>query len=163
MLISVLPGTFAVSLNNSAWNLAVADLMATFDVGATGISRVVTLSMIAVAMTMPLTGYLADRFGRKRIYLLGLCGFLTGSLLARGLQGVAAGLMIPLSLVFSAYPEEGRGHASGLWGFAVMFAPAIGPSVGGLLLEGRASPGQAAPSSDTAESAPTPVDARRSS
>lgn len=149
MLISVLLGTFTVSLNNSALNLAVAELMATFDASATEVSWVVTLFMIAMGITMPLTGYLADRFTRKRIYLLGLWGFLAGSalgaiaqslmgiILARGLQGMAAGLMIPLSLslIFSAYPTDQRGRASGLWGFAVMIAPAIGPSVGGLLLE----------------------------
>lgn len=149
VLISVLLGTFTVSLNNSALNLAVAQLMATFDASARDVSWVVTLFMIAMGMTMPLTGYLADRFSRKRIYLLGLWGFLAGSALgalaqslagiifARGLQGVAAGLMIPLSLslLFSAYPSDQRGRASGIWGFAVMIAPAIGPSVGGLLLE----------------------------
>lgn len=149
VLTSVLLGTFTVSLNNSALNLAVAELMATFDASATDVSWVVTLFMITMGMTMPLTGYLADRFGRKRIYLLGLWGFLAGSalgamaqsltgiILARGLQGVAAGLMIPLSLslIFSAYPSDQRGRASGIWGFAVMIAPAIGPSVGGLLLE----------------------------
>ncbi|OBX33966.1 putative multidrug resistance protein EmrY [Halomonas elongata] len=149
VLVSVLLGTFTVSLNNSALNLAVADLMATFEASATDVSWVVTLFMITMGMTMPLTGYLADRFGRRRIYLLGLWGFLAGSALgalaqslagiifARGLQGVAAGLMIPLSLslIFSAYPADQRGRASGIWGFAVMIAPAIGPSVGGLLLE----------------------------
>jgi len=149
VLISVLLGTFTVSLNNSALNLAVAELMATFDASATDVSWVVTLFVIAMGMTMPLTGYLTERFGRKRIYQLGLWGFLVGSTLgamaqgltgiifARGLQGVAAGLMIPLSLslIFSAYPSDQRGRASGVWGFAVMIAPAIGPSVGGLLLE----------------------------
>ncbi|PMR67575.1 DHA2 family efflux MFS transporter permease subunit [Halomonas heilongjiangensis] len=149
VLISVLLGTFTVSLNNSALNLAVAELMATFQASATDVSWVVTLFMITMGMTMPLTGYLADRFGRKRIYLLGLWGFLASSalgamaqelagiILARGLQGIAAGLMIPLSLslIFSAYPSDQRGRASGIWGFAVMIAPAIGPSIGGLLLE----------------------------
>lgn len=149
VLISVLLGTFTVSLNNSALNLAVAELMAVFDARATQVSWVVTLFMITMGMTMPLTGYLADRFSRRSIYLLGLWGFLAGSalgalaqnlagiILARGLQGVAAGLMIPLSLslIFSAYPSDQRGRASGIWGFAVMIAPAIGPSVGGLLLE----------------------------
>ncbi|MEC9483071.1 MAG: DHA2 family efflux MFS transporter permease subunit [Halomonas sp.] len=149
VLLSVLLGTFTVSLNNSALSLAVAELMVTFDASATAASWVVTLFMITMGMIMPLTGYLADRFTRRRVYLLGLWGFLVGSLLgataqtlagiilARGLQGMAAGLMIPLSLslIFSAYPKSQRGHASGIWGFAVMVAPAIGPSVGGLLLE----------------------------
>lgn len=149
VLISVLLGTFTVSLNNSALNLAVAELMTTFDASATHVSWVVTLFMITMGMTMPLTGFLAGKFGRKHIYLLGLSGFLVGSgvgalaqslngiIFARGFQGIAAGLMIPLSLslIFSAYPSHQRGRASGIWGAAVMIAPAIGPTVGGLLLE----------------------------
>ncbi|QEM84126.1 DHA2 family efflux MFS transporter permease subunit [Halomonas binhaiensis] len=149
VLISVLLGTFTVSLNNSALNLAVAELMDTFQASAVLVSWVVTLFLISMGMTMPMTGYLADRFGKKRIYLLGLWLFLAGSLagaaaqglggiiLARGIQGIAAGLMIPLSLslIFAAYPSDQRGKASGIWGFAVMLAPAIGPTVGGLLLE----------------------------
>lgn len=110
VLVSVLLGTFTVSLNNSALNLAVAELMATFDASASQVNWVITLFMISMAMTMPLTGYLADRFGRRVIYLLGLIGFIAGSglgamadslhsiIIARGVQGMAAGLMMPLSL-----------------------------------------------------------------
>lgn len=148
-LISVLLGTFTVSLNNSALNLAIPELMRTFDAGAATVGWVMTLFLVAMGMTMPLTGFLAARFGARRLYLLGLWLFLlasllgalstelTGVLAARGLQGVAAGLMIPLSLplIFTAWPAERRGRVTGLWGFAVMIAPAIGPSVGGLLLE----------------------------
>lgn len=149
VLVTVLLGTFTLSLNNSALNLAVAELMRTFDASAVQVSWVVTLFLISMAMTMPLTGFLADRFGKKRIYLTGLWVFLAGSLagaaspglhgliLARGVQGIAAGLMIPLSLsmLFAAYPLEKRGRTIGIWGFAVMLAPAIGPGIGGLLLE----------------------------
>lgn len=149
VLATVLLGTFTVSLNNSALNLAVAELMRVFDAGAAQVGWVLTLFLIAMGMTMPLTGYLADRFGRKRIYLLGAWWFLVASLVgaaapglagvlaARAMQGAAAGLMIPLalSLIFAAYPAERRGRVSGIWGFAVMIAPAIGPGVGGLLLE----------------------------
>ncbi|MEX1056930.1 MAG: MFS transporter, partial [Natronospirillum sp.] len=76
VLISVLLGTFTVSLNNSALNLAVAELMVTFNASTTHVSWVVTLFMITMGMTMPLTGFLAGKFGRKHIYLLGLFGFL---------------------------------------------------------------------------------------
>lgn len=146
ILVTVLLGTFTVSLNNSALNLAIPELMRVFDAGATRVSWVMTLFLV---MPMPLTGFLADRWGARRLYLLGLWLFLGASLLgavatglvwvlaARGLQGIAAGLMIPLSLplIFAAWPADQRGRVTGLWGFAVMIAPAIGPSVGGLLLE----------------------------
>lgn len=149
VMVTVLFGTFTVSLNNSALNLAIPELMRVFGAGATQVSWVITLFLICMGMTMPLTGFLADRFGAKRIYLLGLWLFLVSSLagaassglvsviLVRGMQGVAGGLMIPLSLplIFSAFPSQQRGQATGVWGFAVMLAPAIGPVVGGLLLE----------------------------
>lgn len=149
VLVTVLLGTFTVSLNNSALNLAIPELMHVFDASAVQVSWVMTLFLICMGMTMPLTGFLADRFGTKPIYLLGLWLFLAGSLaggastnlplviLARGMQGIAGGLMIPLSLslIFAAFPSHRRGRVTGVWGFAVMIAPAIGPSAGGLLLE----------------------------
>ncbi|MDI5936617.1 DHA2 family efflux MFS transporter permease subunit [Halomonas kalidii] len=149
ILVTVLLGTFTVSLNNSALNLAIPELMRVFDAGAARVSWVMTLFLVAMGMTMPLTGFLADRWGGRRLYLLGLWLFLGASLLgavaanlawvltARGLQGIAAGLMIPLSLplIFAVCPADRRGRVTGIWGFAVMIAPAIGPSVGGLLLE----------------------------
>lgn len=149
VLVTVLLGTFTVSLNNSALNLAIPELMRIFDASAVRVSWVMTLFLICMGMTMPVTGFLADRFGAKRIYLLGVWLFLAGSLagaasetlltviLARGMQGSAGGLMIPLSLslIFRAFPAHRRGRVTGIWGVAVMIAPAIGPSVGGLLLE----------------------------
>ncbi|GAA0566778.1 DHA2 family efflux MFS transporter permease subunit [Halomonas salifodinae] len=149
VLLTVLLGTCTVSLNNSALNLAIPELMRVFDAGATRVGWVMTLFLVAMGMTMPLTGYLADRWGDRRLYLAGswlflgaslvgaLATTLSGVLMARGLQGVAAGLMIPLSLplIFAVCPAERRGRVSGIWGFAVMIAPAVGPSLGGLLLE----------------------------
>lgn len=149
VLVTVLLGTFTVSLNNSALNLAIPELMRVFDAAAIQVSWVMTLFLVAMGMTMPLTGFLAKRWGARRFYLLGLWLFLFASLqgalatslawvlAARAVQGIAAGLMIPLSLplIFAAWPVGRRGRVVGIWGFAVMIAPAIGPSVGGLLLE----------------------------
>lgn len=149
VLATVLLGTFTVSLNNSALNLAIPELMWVFNAAAIQVSWVMTLFLVTMGMTMPLTGFLAKRWGTRRFYLLGLWLFLFASLqgalatsltwvlVARALQGIAAGLMIPLSLplIFAAWPAERRGRVIGIWGFAVMIAPAVGPGVGGLLLE----------------------------
>ncbi|WP_244316337.1 MFS transporter [Paenibacillus brasilensis] len=141
-------GTFTVLLNNSSLNPAIPSFIKVFDTNAATASWLITIFLITMGMTMPLTGYLADRFGKKKIYLSGLALFVTGSLLGsissgltaviicRGLQGIAGGLMIPLSLalIFEAFPKEERGRVTGIWGIAIMAAPMLGPTVGGVVL-----------------------------
>ncbi|WP_332604916.1 DHA2 family efflux MFS transporter permease subunit [Acinetobacter sp. ESBL14] len=149
VVLSVLLGTITVSLNNSALNPAVPEFMHVFGVGPISASWIVAAFMISMGMTMPLTGYLSQKFGNRPMYLLGLMLFIVGSLLgacansmwsvifARCVQGISSGLMIPLSLalIFSVYPKNERGRVTGLWGAAVMLAPAVGPLIGGILLE----------------------------
>ncbi|SDM64044.1 drug resistance transporter, EmrB/QacA subfamily [Sediminibacillus halophilus] len=108
-----------------------------------------TIFMVSMGMTMPLTGYLGDRFGKKKIYLIGLSIFLVGSLsgalshtlgmmiASRAVQGMAGGLMMPIAmaLIFQAFPREERGLAVGIYGVAAMVAPAIGPTIGGVIIE----------------------------
>lgn len=146
---TVLLGTVAVSINNTALNPAVPVFIDAFGIDAVAASWVITAFMISMGMTMPLTGYLGNRCGKKRVYLAGLALFLAGSVAgllapsmawvigARCIQGVAGGLVIPLSLalVFEVYPKEERGRVSAWWGTAVMLAPAVGPVVGGLVME----------------------------
>lgn len=149
VLITALLGTLAVSLNNTALNPAIPVFMREFGIGAVTASWVITAFMICMGMTMPVTAWLGKRFGKKRVYLSGLFLFLAGSCIgvlapsmswviaARCIQGVAGGLMIPLSLalVFEAYPREERGRVGGWWGMAVMLAPAVGPVLGGALVQ----------------------------
>jgi MFS family permease len=146
---TALLGTVAVSLNNTALNPAIPQFITVFGIDAVAASWVITAFMICMGVTMPATAWLGNRFGKKRVYLTGLALFLAGSCLgalapsmawviaARCIQGVAGGLMIPLSLalVFEVYPKEERGRISGWWGMAVMLAPAVGPLVGGLLVQ----------------------------
>lgn len=149
VVVTVLLGTLAVSLNNTALNPAIPEFMVVFDIGAVAASWIITGFMISMGLTMPLTGFLSDKFGKKALYLFGLALFAGGScigalapsmpwvLAARGIQGVAGGLMIPLSLalIFEVYPKDQRGRITGWWGTAVMLAPAVGPVLGGLLVQ----------------------------
>ena len=149
VVVTVLLGTLAVSLNNTALNPAIPEFMAVFGIDAVVASWVITGFMISMGMTMPVTAYLGSRFGKKRMYLSGLALFIMGSCLgtlapsmswviaARAIQGVAGGLMIPLSLalIFEVYAKEERGRITGWWGTAVMLAPAVGPVIGGLLVQ----------------------------
>ncbi|ALP34814.1 MFS transporter [Paenibacillus sp. IHB B 3084] len=148
VVITVMLGTFTVLLNNSSLNPAIPSFIKVFHTNAATASWLITIFLITMGMTMPLTGYLADRFGKKKVYLSGLALFVTASLLGslswgltavilcRGLQGMAGGLMIPLSLalIFEAFPKEERGKVTGIWGIAIMAAPMLGPTVGGIVL-----------------------------
>ncbi|TVP87357.1 MAG: DHA2 family efflux MFS transporter permease subunit [Alkalicoccus sp.] len=149
VVISVLLGTFTIVLNNSMLNPAVPHFMELFDADAVAAGWVITIFMVTMGMTMPLTGYLGDKFGKKQLFMSGLAVFLAGSVFGslawnlpsliffRGLQGVGGGVMMPLSLalIFSVFPRNERGVAMGVWGIAAMMAPTIGPTLGGLIIE----------------------------
>ncbi|MBR7554983.1 MDR family MFS transporter [Allobacillus sp. GCM10007491] len=149
VIVSVLFGTFTVILNNSMLNPVLPDFMYIFDSDAVGVSWILTIFMLSMGMTMPLTGYLGDRFGKKKVYIAGLLLFMTGStlgalsqtlsmvIIARAVQGIAGGLMMPnaMALIFQAFPRNERGFAVGVYGISVMIAPAIGPTIGGVIAE----------------------------
>lgn len=136
-------------LNNSMLNPVLPRFMDIFEVNAVAVGWVITIFMVAMGVTMPLTGFLGDKFGKKKVYITGLCIFTAGSFLGslswdlealiffRGIQGVGGGLMMPLSmaLIFEAFPRNERGMATGVWGIAAMLAPTVGPTAGGLIVE----------------------------
>jgi EmrB/QacA subfamily drug resistance transporter len=103
---------------------------------------------LAVAVSQPATGWLADRFGRKRVFLTSLAAFTTASLLCalapnlgalvgfRVLQGFGGGALAPvgMAIVVELFPPQRRGRAMSVWGMASMAAPAVGPTLGGWLV-----------------------------
>ena len=106
--------------------------------------------LLAYAVPLLITGRLGDRFGPKRIYLIGLvvftlaslwCGF-SGSLealiIARAVQGLGAALMTPqtMAVITRTFPPDRRGAAMGLWGATAGVATLVGPLAGGLLVDG---------------------------
>ncbi|MDT8862408.1 multidrug efflux MFS transporter [Alkalihalobacillus sp. MEB130] len=149
VVVAVLLGSFTMILNNSMLNPAVPQLMEVFQKDAVATGWVITIFMVTMGMTVPVTGYLGDRFGKKRLFIMGLAIFVAGSFLGafswdlssliffRGLQGIGGGIMMPLSmaLIFEAFPRNERGLATGVWGISAMMAPTIGPTFGGFLLE----------------------------
>lgn len=149
VVINVLLGTITVSLNNSALNPALPTFIRFFSLEPVEATWIIAAFMTSMGVTMPLTGWLSQRFGRKKLYLAGLILFLTGSCVgalaesgaqvmgARVVQGIASGMMIPvsLSLIFAVYEKQRRGRVTGLWGGAVMLSTALGPLCGSLILE----------------------------
>ncbi|GGC97349.1 MFS transporter [Thalassobacillus devorans] len=149
VVVSVLFGTFTVILNNSMLNPTLPRFMEIFDANAVDVGWMLTIFMVSMGMTMPLTGYFGDRFGKKKVYLIGLSVFIIGSIAgslapslgmiiaSRAIQGMAGGLMMPIAmaLIFNAFPRDERGLAVGIYGISVMVAPAIGPTIGGVIIE----------------------------
>jgi EmrB/QacA subfamily drug resistance transporter len=143
-------GAFLVFLDTTIVNIAFPDISASFaGSGRDALSWVLDGYFVVLAALLVPAGGLADRFGHKRIFLIGALGFTATSLLCalapslslliafRVLQGIAAALIVPTSLaiVLDAFPAERRAAGVGLWGAAAAAAAAIGPSMGGALVE----------------------------
>lgn len=145
----VLLGTFFGTFNNSAASVALIEVLDEFQVGIGSGVWFVTSYVVAFAVTMPLAGVLADKFGTRRVYLVGLIGFLVSSLgvaLApsypwliglRTLQGIFNGPVIPTVMVtaLALAPGDGTGRAMGSWAAVNGAAIAIGPPIAGLLTD----------------------------
>ena len=110
---------------------------------------VITSYAVANAITVPLTGWLSDRYGQARMFVVATALFTFASFLcgvswtlpmlisARVVQGAMAGFMVPLSqaLMLRAYPPEKRGMALAIWGMTVVVAPIVGPLLGGWITD----------------------------
>jgi EmrB/QacA subfamily drug resistance transporter len=143
-------GAFVAFLDTTIVNIAFPDISASFaGSGRDALSWVLDGYFVVIAALLVPAGGLADRFGHRRIFLLGIGGFTTASLLCaaaptlplligfRVVQGVAAAMIAPASLaiVLDSFPLERRSAGVGLWGAAAAAAAAVGPTLGGALVE----------------------------
>ncbi|MDQ0285077.1 EmrB/QacA subfamily drug resistance transporter [Desulfofundulus luciae] len=136
-------------LDGSIVNVAVPKIMAVFGVGTDEIQWVLTAYLLVSGVVIPLSGYLGDVFGYKRMYIFTLAFFTLGSLLcglswsntslvaARVCQAVGGGMLVPISMgmLFKVVPRGQMGMAMGIWGISAMMAPTIGPTLGGYLAD----------------------------
>lgn len=143
-------GAFLAFLDTTIVNIAFPDISASFEgAGRDVVSWVLDGYFVIIAALLVPAGGLADRFGHRRAFLLGIGGFALASALcaaapsaglliaARVLQGAAAALIAPtsLALVLDQFPPERRATGVGLWGAAAALAAATGPTLGGALVE----------------------------
>lgn len=149
VLISVMFGIFMVILDSTIVNIAFPTLRLEFGASLADAQWVISVYVLALGITTPVSGFLADRFDIKRVYLLGLALFTLGSFLcgiapslglliaARALQGFGGGIAQPLgpAQLYRAFPPEEQGTAFGIFGIALVVAPALGPILGGWLVD----------------------------
>jgi DHA2 family multidrug resistance protein len=149
LLANVMLGTFMAVLDATVVNTGLPKIMASFGVSLDKIEWVITAYMLAMAVMLPTSGWLADRFGYKRMYFIGLLLFTSGSLLcgmspnenvlitSRVIQGLGAGCIQPLGLaiVTREFPLKQRGLALGFWGIAAAASISFGPMIGGFLID----------------------------
>jgi EmrB/QacA subfamily drug resistance transporter len=148
-LVAIIVGTFMVILDNTVVNVALPQLGKVFDAELTLLQWVITGYFLAQAAVIPLSGWLSDRFGAKRVYLISLVTFALGSALCglaasaemlvatRVLQGLGGGMLMPIGMavLFRLVPPQQRGSTFALFGIPIMVAPALGPTLGGYLVE----------------------------
>jgi EmrB/QacA subfamily drug resistance transporter len=148
-LVAVAFGLFMIMLDNTVVNVALPSIQNDLQVSLSSLQWVVNAYFLTFAVLMLTGGKLADRYGRRRIFIAGLvvftlsslaCGLATNGetlIAARAVQGVGAAMMSPatLSIITATFPPRQRGMAMGIWVGVSAVALALGPITGGLLAE----------------------------
>ncbi len=146
---NIMLGTFMAVLDSTIVNVGLPKIMASFGVGIDKIEWVITAYMLSMAVMLPTSGWLADKFGYKRMYFMGLLMFTLGSLLcglsndentlilSRIVQGLGAGTIQPLgmAIITREFPPQQRGMALGFWAIAAAASVSFGPLIGGYLVD----------------------------
>src|SRR6266566_3635543 len=139
---------FMSIMDSTIVNVALPSLARQLSVPSTSIDAVVVADLVSLAVVMPACGWLGDRWGTKRIFLLALTLFIVSSalcglassyamlILFRVLQGAAGGALTPVgtAMLYRTFPPSQRVQVSRILIFATILAPAIGPVLGGLLV-----------------------------
>src|SRR4051812_41453660 len=145
----VLLGAMMSILDTTVINVAIDRLAIDFNASLTTIQWVVTGYTLALAAVIPLTGWAADRFGTKRIYIWSLILFMAGSILSglawsaesligfRVLQGIGGGMIMPsvMTIMTKKAGPQRIGRVMGVLGVPMLVAPMLGPILGGWLVD----------------------------
>src|SRR6202167_4746621 len=147
--VCVILATLMQALDTTIANVALPYMQGSVSATQDQIDWVLTSYIVAAAIMTPPTGFLAGRFGLKRLFLVAIGGFTVASMLCgmaqslnqivlfRILQGAFGASLVPLSqtVLFASYPRERQGFAMALFGVGVMIGPVLGPVLGGWLTE----------------------------
>ena len=147
--VSIMLATIMQVLDTTIANVALPSMTGDLDASQDTITWVLTSYIVAAAIMTPVTGWLADRVGRRQLFLATIVGFTATSMacglapsletmvLFRILQGLFGAAIVPLSQTFllDINPKERHGQAMAIWGAGIMVGPIIGPTLGGWLTE----------------------------
>ncbi len=149
LLTVLILGCFLSTLNQTLLNVALSNLMDVFSVSATTVQWLSTGFMLVNGVLVPITAYLMKRFSTRQLFISSMLFLLLGSifcavapnfatlLIGRMIQAIGAGIIMPLlmSIVMVIFPPEKRGSMMGLIGLAIIFAPAIAPTLAGFVID----------------------------
>ncbi len=149
-MFALIIGMFVAGLNETLMGNALPELMKSFGVSAATGQWLSTAYMLVVGVLVPVTAILQQWFTTRQIFLSAMSLFFVGSvtsavslefgvlLVGRIIQAMGTGMLMPLvmNVIMTIYPPEKRGGAMGIFGLVVMFAPAIGPTILGLIVDG---------------------------
>ena len=147
--VSVMFATFMEVLDTTVVNVSLPHIAGSLSATIDEATWALTSYLVANAIILPMTGWLASTFGRKRLIMAAVVGFTSSSFLCglapnlaslivfRIIQGATGGVMQPLSqaVLLEAFPPKDRGKAMGFWGLGIVVAPILGPVLGGWLTD----------------------------
>lgn len=149
LLAVLLSGAFITILNQTLISTALPPIMNDLKISESTVQWLQSIFMLVNGIMIPITAFLIGKFSTRSLFLTAMSMFAAGTLLAavspnftfllggRVLQGAGAGIMMPLlqTILFLVFPVSQRGKAMGMFGLIIAFAPAIGPSLSGYLVD----------------------------
>lgn len=149
IMVALIIGAFFAILNETLLNIALTTLMAEFDITLSTVQWVATGFMLVMAIVIPVSPLLMGWFKTRQLFIGTMVTFLIGTvvaafaptfsvlLLGRMIQAIGTGLIMPImfNVFLLIYPPHKRGKIMGIVGLVIMFAPAIGPTLSGVIVE----------------------------
>ncbi len=149
LFIVLLSGAFITILNQTLLGTALPSIMKDLQINESTVQWLQSIFMLVNGIMIPITAFLIERYTSRQLFLTAMSLFTIGTLICavgpnfvvlligRVLQASGAGIMMPLmqTILFLLFPTEKRGTAMGLFGLVIAFAPAIGPTLSGVLIE----------------------------
>jgi EmrB/QacA subfamily drug resistance transporter len=149
ILFVMILGAFLATLNQTIMSVATPELMLDFNITAATAQWLTTGYMLVNGVLIPITAYLMQRFTTRELFQTSMFIFFAGTVVSalatsfpllltgRMIQAAGAGIIMPLltNVILTLFPREKRGAAMGMVGLAIIFAPAIGPTLAGYIME----------------------------